>query len=157
MEFHKRLEEIYPQKHDLRKTHEFKQWKLTVKPPVKSTSKPTSKSTAKPTSKSTAKSTSKSTSNPVISGNLRLDIPLWDTGTLKSVQSLETVVEEVLGEGQIYPSLQTDISNDLIESILADLREDPYLTDLFKTVEGDFELASEITIDEDIRLENELA
>ena len=97
----------------------------------------------------------KPTSKPVISDNLRLDIPLWDTATLRSAQSLETIVEEVMAEGEIYP-LQTEISNDLIETIMADLREDPYLTDLFKAVEADFELGAEITIDEDNRLENEL-
>ena len=136
MEFHDKLRELYPEKYDLRKTVEFKHFKLQQE---KEGQQP---QTLKP---------------PAMVDNLQLRIPLWDKATLSSTQSLETVAEEVLGEGTIYPSLQDEIPNELIEKILEELREDPDLKDIFNIVEADFEqLGADIDIDEDIRLENEL-
>ena len=170
MNFYKKTQENYPNKCDLRKTQEFKWWKLNQekkeqatcqpqipKPPATSIPKPPKEqATCQPQiPKPPATSIPKP---PATFDNLELRIPLWDTATLTSAQTLQTVAEEVLGEGTIYPLLQDEISNDLIEKILEELREDPDLKDIFNTVEEEFEqLGAEITINEDNRLENELA
>ena len=89
--------------------------------------------------------------------NMELRIPLFEKTTLTSAQSLQTVSEEVLGEGTIYPSLQEEISSELIEEVLNELRQDPDLKDMFEIVETEFEqIGAEIEITEDNRLENEL-
>ena len=62
-----------------------------------------------------------------------------------------------IGGGTIYPSLQEEISSELIEEVLNELRQDPDLKDMFEMVETEFEqIGAEIEITEDNRLENEL-
>ena len=136
-EFYNNLREEYPEKHDLRKTNEFKQWKSMQK-------KRKQEITGTP-------------EPPPKTDNMALRIPLWNTNTLTSVQLLQTVSMEVLGEGTIYPSLQEEISSELIEEVLNELRQDPDLKDMFEMVETEFEqIGAEIEITEDNRLENEL-
>ena len=135
-EFYNELRELYPTKCDLRKTDQFKVWKS------KQEQEKGKQDTPEP---------------PPPADNMALKIPLFDTATLTSAQSLQTISEEVLGEGTIYPSLQEEIPGELIEEVLAELRQDPDLKDLFSTVEEDFEkLGAEIEIPEDTRLEDEL-
>ena len=134
VEFYNNLRKNYPEKHDLRKTNEFKQWKSKQE-----------------------KQETTGTPEPPKPDNMELRIPLWNASTLASVQSLETVSEEVLGEGTIYPSLQEEISSELIEEILNDLRQDPDFKDMFEMIETEFEqIGAETEINEDNRLENEL-
>ena len=131
LEFYEKIRKGYPTKHDLRKTTEFRQWKREEEQPLEPQAPKTPPA-----------------------DNLQLRVPLWDTSTLTSAQNLETVAQEVLGEGTIYPSLQDEIPSELIEEVLTELREDPDLKDIFET---DFEqLGAGIVINEDNRLEDEL-
>ena len=144
MDFYEKTRENNPDKCDLRKTQDFKRWKLNLERKEQTTCQP-------PIPKPPATSE--------LTDNLELRIPLWDRDSLTSAQTLQTVADEVLGEGTIYPSLQNEISNDLIEKILEELREDPDLQDIFTSVEKEFEfeqLGAEIVINEDHGLENEL-
>ena len=133
LEFYEKIRKEYPRKYDLRKTIEFSQWKREQE----------KEQPLEPQAPKTPPA-----------DNLQLSVPLWDTSTLTSAQNLETVAQEVLGEGTIYPSLQDEISSELIEEVLTELREDPDLKDIFET---DFEqLGAGIGINEDNRLEDEL-
>ena len=152
MGFYNELRKLYPRKHDLRKTAEFKRFKLDQEKDTMADNlklvqeKDTTVDNLKPVQE-----------KDTMVDNLQIKIPLWDKGTLSSMQSLETVAEEVLGEGMVYPNLHDEISNELVEHILNELREDPELKDIFNIVETEFEqLGADIDINEDIRLENEL-
>ena len=132
VKYYDKLKVFYPEKHDLRKTEQFKRWKRVTGPQQAENS---------------------------IKLNMELRIPLWDTATLESVRDIHTVTEEVLGEG-IYPSLLEEVSPECVEQIIDELRQDPDLKDIFTAVESEFDqgfdVDAEIEIDEDIRLENEL-
>ena len=173
VEFYNNLREEYPEKHDLRKTNEFKQWKSmqkkrkqeitgTPEPPPKTDNKHDLRKTNefkqwKSMQEKRKQEITGTPEPPPKTDNMVLRIPLWNTSTLTSVQSLQTVSMEVLGEGTIYPSLQEEISSELIEEVLNELRQDPDLKDMFEMVETEFEqIGAEIEITEDNRLENEL-
>ena len=132
VKYYDKLRVFYPEKHDLRKTEQFKRWKRDTGPHQAENS---------------------------IKLNMELRIPLWDTTTLESVRDIHTVTEEVLGEG-IYPSLLEEVSPECVEQIIDELRQDPDLKDIFTAVESEFDqgldVGAEIEIDEDTRLENEL-
>ena len=96
---------------------------------------------------------------------MELKIPLMSTSNKDnpeptiSTQTLQTVTDEVLQEGDLQPSLFEEISPQIIERIMAELRDDPGLKDIMTEVEEQIELEEmDIGIDIDIedRLEAEL-
>ena len=70
------------------------------------------------------------------------------------------VTEEILQEGdQIEPSLYDEIDQEVIEKIIAELRNEPELQDVFSSIEQQLEIeqiGTEIDIPEDTRLGDEL-
>ena len=98
---------------------------------------------------------------------MELKIPLIGTsknpGPAISTQTLQTVTDEVLQEGDIQPSLFEEVSPEVVEKIIAELRGDPGLKDIMTELEEQIELEEmdigiDIGIDIDIedRLEDEL-
>ena len=91
----------------------------------------------------------------VYNDNMQLKIPLFEL-----TKTLQTVTEEILQEGdQIEPSLHDEIDQEVIEKIIAELRNEPELQDVFSSIEQQLEIEQigmEIDIPEDIRLEDEL-
>ena len=88
-------------------------------------------------------------------------------------QTLQTLTEEVLQENPmhvateevppesstLYPSLNEEIPNDVVERIINELREDPELQTIMTDIELELEfeeLGAELSIPEDDRFENEL-
>ena len=141
MGFYNEIREVYPEKCDLRKTQEFKRWKIKQQEGEQTPKPPQTPAIPEPPQ--------------TMTDNLELRIPLWDTTTLTAARNLETVVEEVLGEGVIYPSLMDEIPSEQLESIIEELREDTNLNDIFNTIEFE-QLGADININEDNRLESEL-
>ena len=73
---------------------------------------------------------------------------------------LQVGAEEVVQESTtIYPSLDEEISDEILERIVRELREDPELRSIMTDIEKDIEfeqLGMDIEMPEDDRLENEL-
>ena len=98
----------------------------------------------------------------VYGDNMQLKIPLLKLPAKPSVttETLQTVTEEILQESdQIEPSLYDEIDQEVIEKIIAELRNEPELQDVFSGIEQQLEIEQigmEIDIPEDIRLEDEL-
>ena len=75
-------------------------------------------------------------------------------------ETLQTVTEEIIQEGDLEPSLHEEISPEIIEKIMDELRQDPGLKDIITSVEEQIEL-EEVGMDIDFpddedRLEAEL-
>ena len=92
---------------------------------------------------------------------MELKIPLISPPKPKIyTETLEIITEEVLQEDTLEPSLYEEISPEIIEKIISELRGDPGLKDIMTTVEEQIELEEvglDIDIpDEDDRLEAEL-
>ena len=98
----------------------------------------------------------------VYGDNMQLKIPLLKLTKKPNVttETLQTVTEEILQEGdQIEPSLYDEIDQEVIEKIIAELRNEPELQDVFSSIEQQLEIEQigmEIDIPEDTRLEDEL-
>ena len=92
VDFYNNLRKEYPQKYDLWKTEEFKQWKRKQGKGGQQTTGTTD--TPKP-----------QVPKPPPSDGMQLRIPLWDTATLTSAQSLETVTMESIGGRANLPVL----------------------------------------------------
>ena len=98
----------------------------------------------------------------VYNDNMQLKIPLFELTKKPNVttETLQTVTEEILQEGdQIEPSLHDEIDQEVIEKIIAELRNEPELQDVFSSIEQQLEIEQigmEIDIPEDTRLEDEL-
>ena len=96
--------------------------------------------------------------------NLQLRIPLMKVTSIQKepmiiTETLETVTEETLAVGAIQPSLEQEISDELLEQIIEELQGDPELHNIFSTLEEqiDFEqLGMDIEINDDNLLEKEL-
>ena len=92
---------------------------------------------------------------------MELKIPLISPPKPKIyTETLEIITEEVLQEDTLEPSLYEEISPEIIEKIISELRGDPGLKDIMTTVEEQLQLEEvglDIDIpDEDDRLEAEL-
>ena len=98
----------------------------------------------------------------VYGDNMQLKIPLLKLTKQPNVttETLQTVTEEILQEGdQIEPSLYDEIDQEVIEKIIAELRNEPELQDVFSSIEQQLEIEQigmEIDIPEDTRLEDQL-
>ena len=69
---------------------------------------------------------------------------------------METCVEEVLDQSAVETDLINELSEERIEQIINELREDPDLNHIFDEVEQGVMMDIDEGIDIDIRLENEL-
>ena len=155
IKYHDKLRDFYPQKHDLRKTDHFKRLKTgpqqaTNTGPQQATN--TGPQQATNTGPQQATNTGPQQSENTIKLNMELKIPLWKTSTLESAQDINAVAEEVLGEG-IYPQLLEEVSPECMEQIIDELQQDPDLKGIFT----ELDVGSEIEIDQDTSLENELS
>ena len=73
--------------------------------------------------------------------------------------ALQTITAEyVLEEDMIHPSLYDDLDREQITKIIDELRDEPFLKDIFNDIEAQFETELDMDIDfePDSRLENEL-
>ena len=93
--------------------------------------------------------------------NLQLEIPLMacdstrtKTTATAETESLESLVEEIVAEGDIEPSLVEEIPDKVLEEIIDDLRQYPELENIFTRVEEWYNM--DIEISDDDRLEKEL-
>ena len=103
-----------------------------------------------------------------------LRIPLMDTNNIgiretaetretaeaaekEPAETLERVVEEVLGEGTIQPSLNDVIPDDLLSQIIKELQNDSETCNIFSAVQDEFDIG-DIEIDDidDSLLEKEI-
>ena len=158
IQYHDKLRDFYPDKSDLRKTDQFKRWKTVTRP-----QQPAKTAPQQPTKTTPQQATSTRQSESGIKFNMELNIPLWKTSTLESVRDINTVTEEVIGEG-IYPSLLQEISPESVEHIIDQLRQDPDLENIFagsdsesdQQLDQQLDVGAEVEIEEDTRLENEL-
>ena len=100
------------------------------------------------------------TDEQCFSNSLQLEIPLMDSTTIKektkkttsTVETFETVMEEIIGEGDIQPSLKDEIPFDLIEQVMEELKQCPELENIF----DELDIGMNIDISDDDRLEKEL-
>ena len=100
------------------------------------------------------------------SKTMELRIPLLNienkTPENISTQNLQTLTEEVLEEGTIdtvEPSLYEEISPEVIDRIIAELRGDPGLKDIMTNLEEEIEqeqIGMEVDVEVDDRLETEM-
>ena len=96
--------------------------------------------------------------------NMQLRIPLFQRKSptnhpAVTVRTLQTVTEEVLEEGTLYPSLYEELSPDLLDKIISELRAEPDLQSILTSIEQELEfeqLGMDIDIPEHDLLENEL-
>ena len=172
------LNTLYPNKPDLRRTDEFKQWVSNITKQTPKSRKyiqrnflniPVSNGgesnvnfvqTHQPESPQPA-------SRPnIVEKTMELRIPLLNienkTPENISTQTLQTLTEEVIEEGTtdtIEPSLYEEISPEVIDCIIADLRGDPGLKDIMTNLEEEIEqeqVGMEVDVEIDDRLETEL-
>ena len=71
-----------------------------------------------------------------------------------STFTFESMVQEIVDEGNIQPSFEEVISPDLVEEIIDELRKDHNLNEIFTDLE--LNIGMEVEIDDDDRLEKEL-
>ena len=90
---------------------------------------------------------------------MRLEIPLINYKTKTptvTTETLETCVEEVLDQSTVETDLINELTEERIEQIINELREDPDLNHIFDDFEQDVMMDIDEGIDIDTRLENEL-
>ena len=100
------------------------------------------------------------TDEQCFSNSLQLKIPLMDSANIKektkkttsTVETFETLMEETIAEGDIQPSLKDEIPSDLIEQVIEELKQCPELENIFE----ELDIAMDIDISDDDRLEKEL-
>ena len=189
--FYNNLNSKYPLKPDLRRTDEFRAFKMGI-------SYRTMKNTGKyvkqyhqpiPTTHGDSfTQVCEQATNPQQQNNegdepvsrkksvnqqkvMQLEIPLLKPSVI--TQTVQIITDEVLQENPlqvaaeevvqesttIYPSLDEEIPDEILERIVSELREDPELRTIMTDIEKDIEfeqLGMDIEIPEDDRLENEL-
>ena len=69
-----------------------------------------------------------------------------------TAEALETLMEETIAEGNIQPSLLEEISADLIDEIIEELRQYPELENIYE----ELDIGMDVEISDDDRLEKEL-
>ena len=166
-EFHDQLKELYPYKHDLKKTVEYETWKKQPTGKKTSTSKDmelkiklmnynpkttTTATTTTTTSQINEESTAQTTVNE---------------GSTAAQVLVEDTAQNTAMEQDIWPSLDLDIPPEMLERIIAELDIGSVHADFQNLIEEEEEqteidlefenLGAEITIDEQYTLEDELA
>ena len=134
-EFYQHLDNMYPDKKDLRKTTTF----LSLKDKhAKSVNKPVNKPVNIPVKRVNVRHTAEKTTD-----NMVLHIPLmqWKTTNIQET-TVETVphtsIEETTVETVETTADLPPIDDNILEEIIADLREDPNIQDFFNDL--DFQL-----------------
>ena len=172
------LNTLYPNKPDLRRTGEFKHWVYaTTKQAPKSrkyikrnfVNIPISnggESNVNVVQTHQPESPQPPSRPKIIEKTMELRIPLLNienkTPENISTQNLQTLTEEVLEEGTIdtvEPSLYEEISPEVIDRIIAELRGDPGLKDIMTNLEEEIEqeqIGMEVDVEVDDRLETEM-
>ena len=140
--FFKILREKNPSKLDLKKTAEYRDWQKQQDG----------------NKKNSEKSVNMQKVNDY-SDNMQLKITLLDNDYLKTDKS--TLTLETIAEEDIEPSVGELLSDDLLEEIIKELREDPDIKKLFTGLEDqmvfdELDIGMEIELEDDMRLEQEL-
>ena len=135
MEFYKSLNVSYPKKYDLRKTNEFKKWKKTIlgQPKKKSSGPVASQDNSGPVASqdNSGPVASQDNSGPVASQDNSGPVASQDnSGSAASQDNSGPVTVEVL------PPLLTDQN---LNQILEDLRNDPELNTIMNEIEIEME------------------
>ena len=201
-EFYNAVNTRYPTKHDLRKTAEYKVWKIHIKgqqipkrerpnpvhpniepipfqirpraqidvigtgepqPSGPSPSEgPSAPDTGEPQPSGPSPSEGPSAPDtgepqpPVYADNLQLRIPLRryksKTTTKRCTDTTETV-QTVTEEDIIHPSMLEEISPELIEKVIEELRSEPCLKDIFTNIEQQLEF-EQLGMDIDVDIED---
>ena len=147
------LNEKYPRKPDLRRTAEFRTWKNVAKP--KSFDLVPRKKYGRPV----YESISLKEIQPL---TMQLEIPLSSSHSPTRQSSVkEYQTDEILQEGDQPPPVQQDISNiepslsgevtpQVIEKIIQELRDDPEMNELMQNVEEQIEEEELMGLDVDL-------
>ena len=164
-QFYQDLDNAYPDKHDLRKTQEYKAWRLSVErahaniqtpdeivvkasttgsrslSPGQSEQQESPSSTPDQSEQQEAQPPTEK--HPYVD-NLQLRIPLMPYTSPKnhpttSTETPETVTEEMLAVDAIRPSLCEELPQDLFEKIISELRTEPELKDIFTNIQEQHE------------------
>ena len=91
-----------------------------------------------------------------------VSVQIQDEGELNlEVATRNSIIEVATHEAalEVAMPLEPPLSDELYEQVIENLREDPYLADIFKTVEEEIawqELGLDVDISDDERMENEL-
>ena len=164
-EFFNSINSQYPTKRDLKKTPEYLVWKNQIHPqtdiipaggpqPSSLSQEPLAHGTGEPKSREQPSSPNQ---ERVYTDNLHLRIPLIrhkpKSATTVTTEIQETVTEEIIQEGTIYPSIHEEISSEQMQKIIEELSLDPDLKDMFIEFE---QIGMDIDIPEQYLLENEL-
>ena len=152
--FFKVLREKNPSKINLMKTGEYRDWQKQQD----GNKKNTEKSVQGGNKKNPEKSVNMQKVNDY-SDNMQLKIALMDNDCLKTDKSPLTL--ETIAEGDIKPSVGELLSDDLLEEIIKELREDPDIGKIFTDLEDqmvfeELDIGMEIELEDDMRLEQEL-
>ena len=139
--FFKMLREKNPGKLDLKKTKEYRDWLKHGK-----------------------KNPEQSVNTQKVGGytdNMQLKIALMDTDTFKTNELTPTVETIAEGDTNIEPSFEELLSPDVVDEIIKELRQDPDLKDIITELEDqiafeELEIAMDIEVEDDIRLQGEL-
>ena len=159
VKFYDVLDGHYPKKNDLKKTDEYRLWKINVKKASSSLNAQIHQTPIQPQA-GTSGSTQTQSPRQIYSDNFELKIPLMvhpsvtpettesvtATETMESVtatETLETVTAtetlETFPVDATDPSLNQEISLEDMQKILEELREDPDLSSIFSIVEEQFD------------------
>ena len=177
-QMYNKLNTLYPNKPDLRRTAQFKHWiyTMTNQTPKPSTYMPRNFQSIPISNDGESNVNSVQTHQPEspepgrqtnsIEKTMELRIPLIHlpdkTPKNISTETLQTLTEEVVEEGTIdtiHPSLYEEISPEVIDNIIAELRGDPGLKDIMTSLEEEIQLEQvgmEVDVEIDDRLETEL-
>ena len=88
-----------------------------------------------------------------------ISTPTHTTEVMEEDMSLQEITAQfVQEEDMMQPSLYDELDSELIKKIIDDLRDEPYLKDIFTDIEQqvEYELGMNIDLEQDYRLENEL-
>ena len=163
-EFHDQLKELYPYKHDLKKTVEYETWKKQPTGKKTSTSKDMELK-IKLMNYNPKTTTTATITTAQINEESTVQTTVNEESTTASVL-VEDTAQNTATEQDIWPSLDLDIPPEALERIIAELDIDSVHADFQNLIEEgeqtemdlEFEnLGAEITIDEQYTLEDELA
>ena len=159
-QFYESINKNHSTKYNLTKTDEYKVWKanmIRIKESTPESQPTTPESEPQPLQSQPATSDPK----PQYEDNFQLRIPLTQYKKApvipedSSNQTLQSITQGIPDEGTLYPSLEDQITPELIEKIIEELRQEPCLHDVFTNIEQQVEFEElGMDIDIDSELEN---
>ena len=157
-EFHDRLRSIYPNKHDLKKTTEYVLWEKQICTEKTNVCEgPATHTTEEPEPREITYRDNLELKIPLIQYESKNKSPETVTEETFAVDTPETVMETL---DNIQPSVYQDISPDIVEKVIEELRAETSLNDFFTDIEQDLlfeELGMDLDLPESIdMLEKEL-